>query len=83
MGIIGFIFLSSAISYGSIDGASSETKDAYSALFKASYIQTGIDKKVKTFEKKITPRYLKKYGIWVAGIGRLATDGKFSLEWSF
>jgi hypothetical protein len=83
MSMFGIMVLSVAIGVGTSQGPASTTNDAYKALAKASYIQTGTDKKVKVIEKNITPKIVKEYGGWIAGIAKIVNDKKISLEWTF
>jgi hypothetical protein len=81
--MIGILVLSTAIGVGASRGPASEADDAYKALAKATYIHTGTDKQIKAFEKRFTPKIIKEYGGWVAGITKVVTEKKVSFEWTF
>lgn len=75
--------MSAAIGIGTTRSPSSEEKNAYRAVMKASYIETGADKRIKALEKIYIPKELKKYGAWITGTTRLVADKKISFEWTF
>jgi hypothetical protein len=81
--MLGVFLLSTAIGVGASRGPASEANDAYKALAKATYIQTGTDKQVKAIEKRITPELVKKYGGWIAGVTKVVSEKKVSFEWTF
>lgn len=77
------LILSAAIGVGGTRGPASEKEDALKALAKASYVQSGTDKKVKQFERRVLNKELKEYSGWIAGITKVATEKKLSFEWTF
>ena len=83
MSILGVFILSTAIGIGATRSPSSEEKDAYTALFKATYIETKFDKQLKQFEQKYVPKELKEYGGWITGVTKIAVEKKVSFEWTF
>lgn len=58
-------------------------EDAYKALAKATYIQTGTDDMVSVLEKRYTPKVVKEYGGWIAGIAKVMNDRMISFKWTF
>jgi hypothetical protein len=83
MDMFGILILSTAISISNTRNLASNEQDAYRAIMKASYIQTGMDKQVKNIEKKYTPNYVKEYGGWITLTGKVITSKKISYEWTF
>lgn len=83
MSIIGAFILTTAIGINVTRNPASEEQDAYKALIKATYIQTGTDKQVKLLEKKYIPPHLKKYGGVISGLSKVILDKKISMEWTF
>lgn len=75
--------LSTAISISATREPASDTSGAYKALMKATYIQSGMNKQVKTMEKRYIPKVWKEYGGWLAGISKVITDKRVSFEWTF
>lgn len=83
MSILGVFILSTAIGIGASRSPASESKDAYNALVKATYIHTGFDHQMKAIEKKYVPKELKEYGGWITGTAKIAIEKKVSFEWTF
>jgi len=83
MSLLGVFVLTTAISIEFSRGPTGKTDDAYKALGKATFVQTGTDKIVKQFEKRYTPKAVKEYGGWIAGIMKVVNDQKISFEWTF
>ena len=81
--MIEIFILSMAIGIGATRDPASENQDAYKALAKASYIQTGANKRIKELEVKYVPKPLKKYGSWITGTTKIVMDKKVSFEWTF
>lgn len=81
--MFGVFILTTAIGLEATRGPSGQVDDAYKALGKATYIQTGTDKMVKRLEKRYTPEVVKEYGGWIAGIVKVVKDQKVSFEWTF
>jgi len=83
MSIFGIFVLTTAIGMEVSRSPASETHDAYQALVKATYIQMGVDKQMKSLEKKYVPLIVKEYGGWITGITKIVSDKKISFEWTF
>jgi hypothetical protein len=81
--MFGIFILTSAVSITSVRTPSSNQKDAYKALSKAMYIETGANKQVKELERKFIPKKVREYGGWITGTVKLMTEKKISLEWTF
>ena len=81
--MVGIFVLTTAITIQSSRLPAGEAVDAYRALAKATYLQTESDQIVKNLEKKYTPKYVKEYGPWIAGITKVAIEKQFSVEWTF
>lgn len=62
--------------------ANDETK-AWTALAKATYVETGLDKKVKKLEKKYIHEKIRIYGGWTAQMIKISKEKKISYEWTF
>lgn len=83
MSMLGVFILTTAIGISTTRTPSSDAKDAYKALTKATYIQTGADKQAKNLERKYVPQYIKEYGGWITGTVKVIADRKISFEWTF
>lgn len=83
MDMLSIFLLTTAISIEVSRGPSGNSEDAYKALGKATYIQTGTDKAVSKLEKRYTPKLVKEYGGWIAGIAKAMSEKKISFEWTF
>ena len=83
MSMISIFILTTAIGIESSRSPSSESKNAYRALAKATYVQTNVDDKVKEIEKRVVPKSLKEYGGWITGIAKAVNEKKISMEWTF
>jgi len=81
--MFGVFILTTAIGVEVSRSPSSEKMNAYKALSKAIYLETGANKKVKELERKLIPEELKEYGGWITGIVKIANEKKISLEWTF
>lgn len=82
--VIGVFILTTAITVQTVvREPTGNYDDAYKALGKATYIESGADKIVKRVEKKYTPQVVKEYGGWIAGILKVMSDQRISLEWKF
>lgn len=81
--MFGVFVLTTAISIEMSRGPTGKDQDAIKALGKATYVQTGTDKIVKNAERKYTPKLVKEYGGWIAGIAKILNDKKISFEWTF
>lgn len=53
----------------------------YSA--RAYYIQSGLDKNMREFEKRIVPKDLRIYGGWIANIVKMSLERRVTYEYSF
>ena len=56
---------------------------AITALVKATYVETGLDKKVKKWEVKYIPEKIRIYGGWTSQIIKIQQEKKISYEWTF
>lgn len=83
MGMLGIFILTTAISIEASRGPTGKSEDAYKALGKATYVQTGTNVNIKQLEKRYTPKVVKEYGPWIAGIVKVMNDKKISFEWTF
>jgi hypothetical protein len=83
MSTLAVIVLTTAVGFEVNRSPSSEARDAFKTAVKAAYIQTGTDEYVKTFERKYTPKVVKEYGGWVAGIVKVVTEKRVSVAWKF
>lgn len=83
MGMLSIFVLATAINIDASRSPASKTNDAYRALAKATYLQTGTDKHVKTLEKKYIPKKVKEYGGWITAAMKVVSEQKVSLEWTF
>lgn len=81
--MLSILILSTAIGVGASRSPAGETKDAYKALAKASYVQSGYNKKVKQLEKRAIPKDVREYGGWITGLTKIAVEKKISVEWTF
>lgn len=75
--------LTTSIGIGSSRGPSSEQEDAYKALAKATYIQTGADKRLKYLEKALIPDPIRKHGGTIASAAKIVIERRISFEWTF
>lgn len=83
MTMLGIFIMSTAIGVGASREPASEKKDAYKALAKATYIQSGANKRLKELEKEYIPKPLKEYGGIISGATKIMTEKKISFEWTF
>jgi galactokinase len=83
MGMLGIFVLATAINISTTRSPASKTHDAYNALVKATYLQTGTDKIAQDLEKKYVPKKVKEYGGWITGMIKIVRDQKVSFEWTF
>lgn len=83
MSFIGVFVLTTAITIEASRVPAGQAEDAYRALAKAIYVQTETDKVVKDLEKRYTPKIVKEYGGWIAGITKVMVEKQISLEWTF
>jgi len=81
--MLNILLLTTAIGIGASRSPASESKDAYKAIAKATYIKSGYDKKVKQLEKKVIPKDVREYGGWITGLTKVAIEKKISVEWTF
>lgn len=83
MTILHVFIISTAITVGADRVPSSNTQEAIKAVGKATYKQTGIDKRVKKLEKKYIPEQLREYGGWITMIIKVSSERKITYEWTF
>ena len=83
MGILGPLILTTAIGLQLNGRQTSEANDALSAIAKASFISTGLNKKVKRWEKLYIPIPLRTYGAWITTIIKIEHDRMITFEWNF
>ena len=81
MSLLAPLVLATAIT-GSRTPAGQE-QDALKALAKATYIESGLDKDVKRFEKEFLPDEVRKYGGWVTTIIKIERERQITYEWTF
>jgi len=62
---------------------SSTSEDALTAMAKASYIQTGLDRKVKILKEKYVPESIRKNMGWMTLMIKITNEKKISYEWTF
>ena len=83
MSILGIFILTTAIGMEASREPAAEKRDAYKALAKATYIETGANKKLKELEKRYIPKDIKEYSGIISGVIKITTEQKFSIEWTF
>lgn len=81
--MIGKLIITSALAIQVARSPAQDEKQAWTAFMKATYIETGMDKKVKRIEKKYIPEKVRIYGGWTAQIIKIQQEKKISYEWTF
>lgn len=75
--------LATAISVGISRAPSSQEQGAYTALMKATYIQTGLDKQANKLEKKYVSKEVEKYAGWITLTGKVVSEKRIAFQWTF
>jgi len=83
MSILGTFILTTAITITVNSAPSGNDADAYKALTKATFIQTGADKQIKKFETKYIDEDIRKYDEWTIILMKISSEKKMGYEWRF
>jgi hypothetical protein len=57
--------------------------DALRAIGRGTFINYGIDKKLKRYEKKYFPQELKQYGAYIALCYTVTVERQVKIQWTF
>jgi len=83
MSLIGTFILTTAISITASRSPASNEGDAYRALTKATFLQTGVDVKVKEFEEEYINEDVRKYTGWTMIVIKISSEKRIGYEWKF